>query len=162
MSTQVMNGAVAVSETNVLADLPQPLSGAEGGMVTLAVASWEALKAEREGLRQQVQELHSAAELSGRRWDQVVENAHEWANRANLCSEYDRFLEANDLPPRISDFEVTMEVQLEIVVRYAGRDRVEAEEDIGSAEICERLYGMGRGELRAALGDFTVINADRV
>ncbi len=152
-----MNGAPPAADASVATDLPQPFPASESAMVSLTVASWEALKAERDGLQQQVQELRGAAETSRRRWDQVVENAHEWAGRNNLCSEYDRFLEDNDLPPRITDFDITVDVRLEVVITRAGHSEQDAAEGIGSPDICEMLYGMDRDALRTALDDFTIV-----
>lgn len=59
------------------------------------------------------------------RLDSLVEDAHEWADRHNLCSVFDDFMKSHGLPTRTREYEVQTAVTTEVLVSHYVRARSE-------------------------------------
>ncbi|MDF3310459.1 hypothetical protein P3H15_36185 [Rhodococcus sp. T2V] len=91
--------------------------------------------------------------------DAIATSAHEWADKNNLCGEFDRFMAEHDLPPRRREFSVECEVTITTrsVWRWRrGRRRTPRTSSIASGA---RAVGRRRGGFRRhglELDDYTV------
>lgn len=156
MNTQVVTGSV----THPAVAAIQETTSSEL-RINISKSEWLSLHAERDQYQAQVQELRNAAESESRRWAQIIDNAHEWADRHDLCEKYDEFLEDNGLPPRVNDYDNTVRVVLTISLSTRGRDAHDAASEVSYDPIADCLSDMSRGELYDALSDYTVTASDR-
>lgn len=62
------------------------------------------------GLIAALQDAHTRADAVTERLDQIVSDAHEWANDHDLCRVFDQFCERHDLPTRVREYEVSIVV----------------------------------------------------
>lgn len=157
MNTQVVTGSV----THPAVAAIQETTSSEL-RINISKSEFLALQAERDQYQAQVQELRNAAESESRRWAEILDNAHEWADSHNLCERYDEFLEANGLPTRINDYDSSVTLQMTISLCTSGRNRDAAADEIDRQMIAEHLSYLPPAEIDKALWDYTVDTTEQI
>lgn len=73
--------------------------------------------------------------------DNLVADAHDWADRNDLCSAFDNFMDEHSLPSRVEDFEVLVNVTLstQVTVTRSARSWADAEESVDRDAVREAL-----------------------
>lgn len=73
--------------------------------------------------------------------DNLVADAHDWADRNDLCSVFDNFMDEHSLPSRVEDFEVLVNVTLstQVTVTRSARSSEDAEESVDRDDVREAL-----------------------
>lgn len=95
--------------------------------------------------RQQLRQMQTSLAQADERLHSLVADAHEYADNSDLCIEFDRFMEAHDLPARESDYEVEFEVTATITLRTTqsiartGVENYEIDEDDAAEALAEAL-----------------------
>lgn len=157
MNTQVVNGNVVHPAVAATQETTSPSC-----TVTISMSELTALQAERDQYQTKVQELEAAAEAEAQRWARILVKANEWADHHDLCERYDEFLEAQGLPTRVCDYDVTVTVELRVALRASGRNIDAAASEINYDSIAEYLADQSREELYGSMIDFTVDSAELV
>lgn len=79
------------------------------------------------------------AEAAKKNLDNLVSDAHEWADDNSLCETFDNFMESHDLPPRRREYEVTIRVNTYVTLSREARNEAEAGEDITTEDVWAAL-----------------------
>lgn len=74
-----------------------------------------------------------------RRMDALVEDAHSYASNNDLCSTFDDFMEEHDLPRRITEYELAVEVTATVYVSREGADLDDAISKVDADDIAHLL-----------------------
>ena len=109
-------------------------------MAPVLTSSLAARRREALATEAQVEAERRIGVLEGvhRAWvDRLVEDACAWADENSLCEQFDRFMEAHDLPGRSRDFDVEVEVVVRAVVTVpvSARSADDARESVCSYEV---------------------------
>lgn len=156
MNTQVVNGSVIHPAVAAVQETTGPQL-----YINIPKSEWDALLAERDQSQVQVRELRAAAEAESQRWEGILDDANDWADRHDLCERYDEFLESKGLPTRVNDYDSTVTVELNINLITQGRDSEAAASEVSLDMIADCLGDMSRAELYSALSDYTVSETER-
>ncbi len=74
------------------------------------------------------------------RWlDSLVEDACEWADNNSLCSEFENFMDAHNLPGRERDHEVEVTVTASVTVTVSARSADAARETLDTSDVRESI-----------------------
>lgn len=90
-----------------------------------------------------LQSIYAAADqtaIDQQKWkDELVTSAHRYADDNELCPKFDDFMDEWDLPRRMYDYSVMVEVTLKLPVMVSGHDDDEAEDAVSHEMITDAL-----------------------
>lgn len=98
-----------------------------------------ALLAEVSDLTSRLEVAQSTLRFNESWKDQLVRDAHEYANENSLCSEFDRFMEAHDLPRRVRDYQVAVTAQLTVYINVSANDSDDAMANVSTSEVIDAI-----------------------
>lgn len=82
---------------------------------------------------------HRTAQLAQQRVDELITDAHTYADDHSLCSAFDDFLEDHGFPRRTREFELTVSVTATIYLTRTAENADDAIESVLTSEVMERL-----------------------
>lgn len=77
------------------------------------------------------------------RISELAEDACEFADRHNLCGEFDRFMEDHGLPGRARDHEVEVTVTAHLTVTVSARSQTDAENEVDEDDVRTAIRDQG-------------------
>jgi hypothetical protein len=93
--------------------------------------------------------------------DELVRDAHEHADRNNMCNEFDRFMEEHGLPTRTRDYSAEVTVTVTVTVHCSGRDDESAEQSIDRYDVRDALDNAYRsGDIGIEDMDYSVVSVE--
>jgi hypothetical protein len=97
------------------------------------------------------------AEARFEKWKaEFTEAAHEAADSAGLCSDFDRFMERNGLYGRTRSYEVEVRVTMDVTVTVEARNDDHAEQTLGLYEIRNAVTELIQSEGSSAVANFEI------
>lgn len=159
----VGNGAVLaagpVSQVRVTGEPVPTADSMPAWASTVASGAWIAadLRVERDQLRDQRDQARVALQRQETRLDEIVCAAHEYADSNSLCSEFDRFMISQNLPPRSRDWVCEVDVTVRVRIPSSAHSS-----DAAASTITEEMASAAVGQLRPdlladAVRDFDVV-----
>jgi hypothetical protein len=92
---------------------------------------------------------------------ELIRDAHEHADRHNMCNEFDQFMEEHGLPTRTRDYSAEVTVTVTVTVNCSGRDDESAEQSIDRYDVRDALNDLYRsGNLSIEDMDYSVVSVE--
>lgn len=82
---------------------------------------------------------HRARRTAEERVDALISDAHEYADRHSLCSDFDDFMEDHGFPRRTREIELTVNITATIYLTRCAENADDAIESVLTSEVMERL-----------------------
>jgi len=87
---------------------------------------------------------HEQAEQRHERWrDDLVEDAHRYADEQGLCYQFDDFMTDHGLPRRMHEYPLLITVKVEVHLTSMGADEDDAVSNVNAQAVLEALAGRG-------------------
>ncbi|MBM4574990.1 hypothetical protein GS896_25830 [Rhodococcus hoagii] len=156
---RVWCGLVNGSDIKYVIDAPEPeWFGPARRVLEALLCSSRLVHETRDVHASQIATLHQ----HHRQWiDQLVDDAHEYANDNSLCSEFDRFMTEHNLPARQRDFcvsvDVMVRVKVDLTITAEDSDSVDGEVDSDLVESAVRSELGGHGSFDVTDWDVTAV-----
>jgi len=149
----VLSGPVSGIEVwgwSLVADVDMPSWAGE-----LAALRWEADRA-----KAAAHAAYSELDCHRERLESIVDAAHEYADRAELCSAFDVFMQEQGLRTRSRDYSVTVDVTLRLSVTAGGYNADNAAAKVDNGAVQEAIYNLDRLTLDRMVGGFEITDVE--
>lgn len=127
-----------------------------GWASAIAAAFWdiEDLRAERNAAR-------GALVAKDQRLEEIVDAAHEYADRYQLCERFDEFMLSQDLPARSNDYIAGVNVTVRVRIPVSSYNSDAAGEKVTDEMVREAIYALRGGDLADAIQDHELLDVER-
>lgn len=134
-----------LQDDGTVAELDVPISEMQATFTVDALAQSEQVELLRIIAGQHRAQREAATKLQDaerrhREWvDDLVSEAHEWADENDLCHRFDDFMEEHNLPPRSHDYKLSVTMRVQVCLTASGRDVEAAIQSLSRSELFDRI-----------------------